>query len=256
MRRGGRVLVGRSGRAGRGGRAGPVGDEGLPPPPSDGGRGVRRTAGAPSRTSVSRGWRSRAGRSRVCCSRGFPSRPSAPGPEPGRPRPPSPRGRAPPAGAPRLSRRSPSHVSRPRPRRSSLPTSAVVTGWKLPGAGRIISRRSGSRDRALEGTTATIVMPSNSKSASTRNTSPTRPWSATIDPGITPRGWRAPAARQVQLPSSLEEVSSISIRRVIAEARLVAESAKSEEQPLNRYDPSAFRGFANAHLRRREVCQP
>ena len=249
--------MGRSGRAGRGGRAGPVGDEGRPPPPSEGGRGVRRTAGAPSRTSVSRGCRSRAGRSRVCGSRGFPSRPSAPGPEPGRPRPPSPRGRAPPPpGAPRPSRRSPSQVSRPRPRRSSLPTSAVVTGWKLPGAGRIISIRSGSRDRPLEGITATIVMPSNSKSASTRNTSPTRPWSATIDPGITPRGWRAPAARQVQLPSSREEVSSISIRRVIAVARLLAESPKSEEEPLNRYDPSAFRRSANVPLRRREVCQP
>jgi hypothetical protein len=104
----------------------------------------------------------------------------------------------------------------------------------------MISMRSGSRDRPFEGSTATIVMPSNSKSASTRKTSPTRPWSATIDPGITPRGCNAPAARQVQVPSSREEVSSISIRRVIAVARLLAESAKGEEEPLNRYDPSAF----------------
>jgi hypothetical protein len=46
------------------------------------------------------------------------------------------------------------------------------------------------------------------------------------------------------------------MRRVIALARLLAESVKGEEEPLNRYDPSAFRRFANAPLGRREVCQP
>jgi len=57
-----------------------------------------------------------------------------------------------------------------------------------------------------------MLIPSISTSASTRSTSPTfdppgRRLTATV-----PRGWRAPAARQVNVSSSLALVSSISIR--------------------------------------------
>lgn len=50
---------------------------------------------------------------------------------------------------------------------------------------------------------------------SARSTSPTLVSAGRIEPANTPLGWRAPAARHVQVPSSRELVSSMSILRDI-----------------------------------------
>ena len=55
-------------------------------------------------------------------------------------------------------------------------------------------------------------MPSMSFSVSTRSWSPTDAPAGRIEPSRTPRGSRAPAARQVHEPSGAELVSSISMR--------------------------------------------
>ena len=68
---------------------------------------------------------------------------------------------------------------------------------------------------ALGGVTDVIVMPSTSKSASAATTSPTLASGYSSEDATTPLGWRAPAARQVQVPSSRALVSSTSILRGI-----------------------------------------
>jgi hypothetical protein len=67
-------------------------------------------------------------------------------------------------------------------------------------------------DFSLDGTTDSTRVPSMSFSVSTRSWSPTDEPAGRIDPSSTPRGSRAPAARQVQEPSGDELVSSISMR--------------------------------------------
>jgi RNA polymerase sigma-70 factor (ECF subfamily) len=61
---------------------------------------------------------------------------------------------------------------------------------------------------------AVTVMPSTSTCTSARMTSPTFDPSGSSEPSSVPLGWRAPAARHVQLPSGRELVSSISIRGI------------------------------------------
>jgi hypothetical protein len=63
----------------------------------------------------------------------------------------------------------------------------------------------------LVGSTPTIVMPSSSTSASTRKTSPTLAPAGSNEAMTLPLGWRAPAARHVNV-SSRRLVSSTSIR--------------------------------------------
>ena len=135
-----------------------------------------------------------------------PSRPSR------RPRPPRP-SRSPPR-PPR-----PSRSPRPRPR---LGTSWVVTPpWSRPEPSS--SRRSGSLRSPLAGSTEVISIPSTKNSASTRSSWPTAAPSGSNDAAMTPFGSRAPTARQVQVSSSLTDVSSISIRRDIGAIRYPAE---------------------------------
>ena len=60
-----------------------------------------------------------------------------------------------------------------------------------------------------------MVMPSISNSASARTTSPALAPSYRSEPSTTPRGFSAPAARQVQVPSGRALVSSMSILRAM-----------------------------------------
>ena len=126
---------------------------------------------------------------------------------------PSPRGRRrsprPPSRPPRRSRppRGPSSSRR----RFRLPASRVVTKGSSPPDPRI-SRSAGASRAALSASTEVTSMPSMNCSTSTRRTSPTTAPVGTSDPPTEPLGWRAPAARHVQLPSSRVLVSSISIR--------------------------------------------
>ncbi len=125
------------------------------------------------------------------------------------PRSPSSRG-----GRSRRSRRSPSRRSRRGPRGPSLrPPGARcwTTGSNVASDGNS-SRRPTRSDFSFGGTTDTTRMPSMSFSVSTRSWSPTDEPAGRIDPSRTPRGSRAPAARQVQEPSGDELVSSISMR--------------------------------------------
>jgi hypothetical protein len=68
-----------------------------------------------------------------------------------------------------------------------------ATGFEEPS----ISMRPEAEAFSLGGSTANIVMPSISTSASTRSTSPTLAVSERILPSMSPFGCRAPAARQV-----------------------------------------------------------
>ncbi len=80
----------------------------------------------------------------------------------------------------------------------------------------IISMRSPSRPPcsvALAPTTEVTRIPSRSNSASARSTLPGVASSGRRAPSTMPRGWRAPGARHVQVPSSRLLVSSISILR-------------------------------------------
>ena len=83
----------------------------------------------------------------------------------------------------------------------------------LRGAGPSSSRRSGSWRAPLVGTTPVISMPSTKNSASTFSTSPTLALAGISEAATVPRGALAPAARHVQVPSSRELVSSMSILR-------------------------------------------
>jgi len=74
--------------------------------------------------------------------------------------------------------------------------------------------------------TEVTKIPSSSNSASARNTSPGEASCGTICPATTPRGWRAPGARQVQSPSGRLEVSSMSILRAMPEDNATNECSR------------------------------
>jgi len=90
----------------------------------------------------------------------------------------------------------------------------VVTG----GSSRpepTISIRSGSAFFFwVDGCVDRTVIPSMSISASARRTSPTLAPPGSTEPSSMPFGWRAPAARQVHVPSGRALVSSISMRGI------------------------------------------
>ena len=89
----------------------------------------------------------------------------------------------------------------------------VVTG----GSSRpepTISIRSGATFFWDTGCVDRTVIPSMSMSASARRTSPTLAPPGRTDPSSRPFGWRAPAARHVQVPSGRVLVSSISMRGI------------------------------------------
>ena len=74
------------------------------------------------------------------------------------------------------------------------------------------SRRGGGGRSVFVGSTWRTAMPSTLTSASTRSTSPTAAPAGTRPSESTPFGWRAPAARQVQVPSGRRLVSMTSRR--------------------------------------------
>ena len=103
--------------------------------------------------------------------------------------------------------------SRPTPRRRE--TSSVVTDPDPSSGAPTISIRPFGSERSRGASTETIVIPSISKDASTRTTSPTFAPTSSNLASIAPRGSFAPAARHVQVPSSRTDVNSISRRRDI-----------------------------------------
>ncbi len=89
----------------------------------------------------------------------------------------------------------------------------VVTG----GSSRpepMISIRSGADFFWETGAVDRTVIPSMSMSASARRTSPTLAPPGSTAASSVPLGWRAPAARQVHVPSGRALVSSISMRGI------------------------------------------
>ncbi len=99
-------------------------------------------------------------------------------------------------------------------RRSLRPNSCVVTPGPSGRPEPMISMRSESaRVLSLGASTATMVIPSISNSASALRTAPALVPSGSRPPSSTPRGSRAPAARQVHEPSGRALVTSISMRR-------------------------------------------
>src|SRR5205814_10284129 len=116
-------------------------------------------------------------------------------------------------------------------------TDALTSG---PSGLAIISRRSGPADLVLGCETDVTLMPSMFCSASARMTSPTLAPSGRSLPSSTPLGWRAPAARHVQVPSPRELVSSISSRTATVE-NLVGYRRGSVRQP-RRFFPSQVGG--------------
>ena len=109
----------------------------------------------------------------------------------------------------------------PRPDR---PRGAAGRAWRRASGSRARTtscRRAARCARAPCGrpwarSTEMMVMPSTSKSASARSTSPTLAPPGSRLPSSTPRGSRAPAARHVQVPSWRALVSSSSILRDMA----------------------------------------
>lgn len=99
----------------------------------------------------------------------------------------------------------------PRVSRRAFGVRVVVTSGPPPPPSS--SRRSLGSARARGLNTAVISSPSSPPSASTLKTDPTAALSGTRSPETSPLGRRAPAARQVQVPSSRWLVSSISSRR-------------------------------------------
>ena len=114
-----------------------------------------------------------------------------------------------------------------RSRRRDFRTSVVVTGGPSPPP--INSRRSEGAARTRGADTAMISRPSSPPSASALSTEPIAAVSGTRSPLTSPLGWRAPAARHVQVPSGRWLVSSISSRRDTAHkaTRLRSRSAPS-----------------------------
>ena len=103
-------------------------------------------------------------------------------------------------------RRSGAAARRARDRRGSR----SPAGTRARRAAASAARGRASRDRRRPTST---LMPSSSCSTSTLSSSPTLAPLGRIAPSSVPRGWRAPAARHVQVPSSSALVSSMSIRR-------------------------------------------
>jgi hypothetical protein len=167
---------------------------------SDGGRSRGgRSDGARSRGGRSRGGRSDGARSRGGRSDGARSRGGRS--VGGRSRLAS-RRRSPPG------RRSPSRRGRSR-------SVGGPPSWVTGSSGRLdpmIARRSRSERLALGGKRAVIRVPSRSISQSARTRSPTFAPGKSSDASRVPFGWRAPAARQVHVPSGRELVSSMSMR--------------------------------------------
>ena len=95
----------------------------------------------------------------------------------------------------------------------------------------MISRRPISAFLAFTGATDVTVIPSTSTTTSARRTSPTLEPSGRIDPSRAPLGWRAPAARHVQVPSERALVSSISMRGM--------PDAKLAERSMSRFGEAA-----------------
>lgn len=154
-----------------------------------------------------------------------------------RPRSPPPRSLWPRSPTPKLR----SYPDRPDPLGRSLrPRSVVVTGSCSRGV-PTTSIRPGVVDLVRDGRTETIEIPSTSKSASTRSTSPTRGESGRSFVGTTPRGSRAPAARQVQVPSSRLLVNSMSIRRDMITVKLQRRGGRHVTAPF-RDGPGVRRG--------------
>lgn len=165
------------------------------------------------------------------------------------------RGRLP--GAPAwvsASRRSPLGGRRP---------DAKVTD--TPSAGRpepktsIRCTREGTWDAvaALGGKTAVTVMPSTPTSTSARSCRPTVPSAGTKLPATTPLGWRAPAARHVQVPSSRRLVSSMSMRLVMRRLTLLAGGPAREQHfgnPGQQRPRSLQPRCSSAHLLWRAPC--
>ena len=131
----------------------------------------------------------------------------------------------PPRRPPRRSRRSSSRRREPGARTTE--TSGARFG--VPRTSMRPSVFSGER-AGLAGERVRISMPSKPTSTSARRTDPTLSPAGTREPSTTPLGWRAPAARQVQLPSGVWLVSSMSIprdmRRTRYRARLAAPTAE------------------------------
>ena len=98
-----------------------------------------------------------------------------------------------------------------RSRRRDFGARVVVTSGPSPPP--INSRRSEGAARTRGADTAMISRPSSPPSASALRTVPTDAVSGTRSPLTSPLGWRAPAARHVQVPSARWLVSSISSRR-------------------------------------------
>ena len=138
--------------------------------------------------------------------------------------------------SPRSSRgpRAPSGPPR-RPPRRSLRSPSSSSRRRFPDPGARITETSGARlgvpltsirpsacsgDRAgFVAVSDRISMPSRPTSTSARSTEPTISPAGTSAPSTVPLGWRAPAARQVQDPSPVWLVSSMSIRRDMRRTR-------------------------------------
>ena len=106
----------------------------------------------------------------------------------------------------------------PRSPRSPRPPPRPASCWVTASNGFALGRISSSPDFSalpLIGAMLRTVVPSSSASTSARRTSPTFGSPERIDPARTPLGTRAPAARQVHVPSGRALVNSISILRDI-----------------------------------------
>ena len=132
--------------------------------------------------------------------------------------------RSPAPRSPRSRRRSP-RPSGGRSRRGRRSPSSRRPGarcWITGSNDSSVGSSSSMPDRdafSFGGTTESTWMPSTLCSVSTRNWSPTAAPPGRIEPSSTPRGSRAPAARQVHEPSGDELVSSISMRMDMARHR-------------------------------------
>ena len=147
--------------------------------------------------------------------------------------------------------RSPRSGRSPRSRRARVST----TGWNSRSIGSSSSRPLGSCF-SRPCTTFSTVMPSISCSTSTFSTSPTLAPAGRIDPARTPFGCLAPAARQVQVPSSSELVSSMSIRRDMVRNGTVSEPGHTIVTRSGACARCRCTVCARAHLRPRHRRSP
>jgi len=162
---------------------------------------------------------------------------------PGPPSDRAPSGRDPPERSPA----GPRSLRGPLRSRRSSPSSSSRRRDRLPEPGARITETSGARlgvpttsirpsvfsseRNGLAEESARTAMPSSPISTSARRMVPTAPPTGTNSPLTRPFGWRAPAARQVQVPSSLLLVNSISIRRDMRRTRYRAVGAGRAAEP-------------------------